>query len=220
MDVQDGHSVVSLWPERPTKNQPVAGAIHFAGVMPGGYNGEKAELFSVVLKAKKTGNTSVSLTDLNVLLNDGQGTQVKTSAKSSQIQVIAGAVASLNKKTLAINLSADKELPEPFTPVVSRDPNLFEGQAFLVFATQDKASGIDHYEVCEGVEICVQAESPFVLQHGNQKEEVIVKAFDKNNNIRIAMVSVTIPWPWYYYAILLVLLVVVGWLVKKYARRK
>lgn len=63
------------------------------------------------------------------------------------------------------------------------DPAIFDGKYFLVFATQDKGSGISHYEVCEGGKRkCAIAESPYLLQNQKLNQKIFVKAVDKNGN--------------------------------------
>jgi len=104
-------------------------------------------------------------------------------------------------------------------PEVSRDPNIFDGKWFLVFATQDKGSGIDHYEVLERRELKIQklgfskekslhskfyilnpwrvAESPYLLKDQELKSYIYVKAIDKAGNERVATLSPRNLLKWY-----------------------
>ena len=68
--------------------------------------------------------------------------------------------------------------------------NIFDGKYFLVFATQDKGSGIDHYEVSEdnGASF-IPAVSPYLLKNQSLDTKIIVKAFDKKGNEKIAEVE-------------------------------
>jgi len=78
-------------------------------------------------------------------------------------------------------ISLDRELPESFTPFVEQSPVLFDGKAVLVFVTQDKLSGIDHYEVAEakpaflgdGDLVWENAVSPYVLK--DQRRRAILR---------------------------------------------
>jgi len=65
-----------------------------------------------------------------------------------------------------------------------------------VFGTQDKGSGIDHYEVAESDNPFVneanlvwrRAESPELLQDQSGRSTVYVKAVDRDGNVRIEKV--------------------------------
>ena len=63
-----------------------------------------------------------------------------------------------------VGASTDTEPPLPFTPKLERDPNLDGGKYVVIFNTEDKDSGIDHYEVKDGSGPWVVAESPYVLK--------------------------------------------------------
>ena len=98
----------------------------------------------------------------------------------------------------------DRESPETFRPEIARDESLFDGKWFLVFATQDKKSGIDHYEVKETRQGTltmfskwIPAESPYVLQDQGLRSYVFVKAVDKERNARVTKVSPQNPLGWY-----------------------
>jgi hypothetical protein len=79
----------------------------------------------------------------------------------------------------------DDELPEAFTPQIVRDPDMFGGAWALIFATEDKGSGLDYMAVKEGwFGTYVQTESPYELQHQNLDKKIYVKAVDKNGNTR------------------------------------
>ena len=114
----------------------------------------------------------------------------------------------------------DKDQPEEFKPEIAQSPEMFEGKYFLVFATQDKGSGIDHYEVCEGSKKkCVIAESPYLLQNQELNQEIFVKAVDKSGNERVVTIPAQKPLPWYknYFviAILIIGLIIAGAILRK-----
>jgi len=96
----------------------------------------------------------------------------------------------------------DTEVPEAFTPVVASDQSIFNGKYFLVFAAQDKGSGIDHYEVREtraygkkrSWEI---AESPYLLRDQTLSSYIYVKAVDRVGNERVAEISPRYTFKWY-----------------------
>ncbi|MEK7162820.1 MAG: cohesin domain-containing protein [Patescibacteria group bacterium] len=140
-EIRDGSSVINFWIERPrVKN------ISFSGITPGGYIGKNGLIFSVVFRAKKEGSGAIQIDGLRVLLNDGEGTP--TSIKVSPFQF------SISQKFSSalpmIESIEDIEPPEYFNPTIESDPAIFDGKYFLVFATQDKISGVADYKVREG----------------------------------------------------------------------
>src|SRR3989344_3964617 len=74
VDVRYGSSIVSLWVERPTVDYG-KGIIKFAGGIPGGFSGSNGAILSFGLKARREGKATLTLNDIKVLLNDGQGTE-------------------------------------------------------------------------------------------------------------------------------------------------
>lgn len=191
-EVRDGNSVVNFWVERPKMGQPTN--ISFSGIIPGGYQRPKGFLFSVVFRAKESGKGTIEINDARILLNDSDGT--KATLKISPLKFSISPSGPLNKRR-AISI-VDTRPPEDFHADIARDPALFSGQWFIVFATQDKVSGMDHYEVCEGTKsLCTIAESPYLL--GNQKldKKIFVKAVDKSGNEKVEVVYPANWNPWY-----------------------
>ncbi len=196
-EVRDGNSIVNFWIERP-KISPLS----FSGITPGGYVGSHGLLLSLVFTAQKSGAGVISVDNAETLRNDGKGTSVKVSAKdfAFSVKTASGAVP-------VFQSAEDKDPPENFTPTLAKDPNLFDGQWFLVFATSDKGSGIDHYEVSEGKNNWVVAESPYLLKKQNLLSDIFVKAVDKAGNERLAVIH-TQPWLGYVMLALLAIIVI------------
>ena len=75
LDISDGGSLLSLWPQKPIAKD---GRIDFIGGAPGGYKGD-GKLFSIIFKPKETSSLSkITLTwdaASKILLNDGLGTE-------------------------------------------------------------------------------------------------------------------------------------------------
>lgn len=176
-DIQDGNTVVNFWIEQPA----VAGegVIGFAGMTPGGILGTNEVLFSVLFHATKEGAGEIAASDIELLLNDGQATPLSVTKLPLAFSV------SDTAQTPTSSLVEDNEPPEDFVLEFAQDANIFAGRTFIVFATQDKGSGIDHYEVKEGLWGKYQvSESPYVLKHPEEKR-LSVKAIDNAGNERI-----------------------------------
>ncbi|OGZ52640.1 MAG: hypothetical protein A3B25_00380 [Candidatus Ryanbacteria bacterium RIFCSPLOWO2_01_FULL_48_26] len=219
-EIRDGNSIINFWVEQPHLASP--GQIYFSGITPGGYAGENGLVFTAVFQALAEGKGKLEAREARAYLNDGEGTETQVSATDMRILISPGSVG----PTIIVAPVADTNPPEDFTPIVSRDPQLFNGKYFLVFNTQDKGSGIDHYEIREGGRPFRTAESPYTLKNQALDEKIRVKAVDKNGNVRIATVPPLMPSPWYKNDIILVILIFVVLLAvfysaaqKKAARR-
>ncbi len=185
-EVNDAGSAVSFWIEHPAITQ--SGVIHFSGIIPNGFVGNKIPLFSFVVVDKKRGGLTVGFKNTHAFLNDGTGTEAKGGTKNYSIDFHGGTTPTL------IDNSTDTEPPESFVPLLGNDKNIFDGKYFVVFSTQDKQSGIDHYEVAEQegfISLTYNnlpwkvAESPYLLFDQTQESNIYVKAVDKHGNIRV-----------------------------------
>ncbi len=211
--VDDGNSIVNFWVEHPNVIQN--GNIRFSGITPGGYKGSRGLIFSITFKVLQEGKGVFDIRDARVLQNDGRGTEAK-------LQIIDSPFI-ISKKTVVFQVpvseTKDIDSPESFVPEIARDSTIFDGKWFLVFSTQDKGSGIDHYEVREGEWGWFRvSESPYLLKHQSLDRKIFVKAIDKVGNERIAILNAQHQAPWYrQYAVLVILLVMVlvGFLLKK-----
>jgi hypothetical protein len=76
----------------------------------------------------------------------------------------------------------DTQPPLLIQTSIGRDNSIQNNQYFLVFATNDVASGVDHYEVVEGTTKSNPAVSPFILKDQTLKQTLIVYAIDKAGN--------------------------------------
>lgn len=218
-EIRDGGSIINFWIEQPKVTR--AGIVDFSGIIPGGYRAEKGLLFSVVFRAKTSGDGVIEIQGANVLLHDGNGTP--TSVKIFPFPF------SISQKGPSVQPTVepvqDSESPEEFRPEIAQNPDLFQGQGFLVFATQDKGSGVERYEVCEGNKTtCVTAESPHLLQNQKLNRKIFVKAVDDKGNERIEIVYPPNWRPWYkkywIFGILLVGALLGAFIVRKILRRK
>jgi len=219
-EIRDGDTIINLWVERPAI-KPTDKVI-FSGIIPTGFEGVLSpyyegygpgKIFSLIFTSKKEGEGTIDFINGKVLLHDGLGTPADIEISNFQFSI------SKEAPGFEFQTPKDTEAPESFVPEVSRDPNIFDGKWFLVFATQDKGSGIDHYEVLERRELKIQklgfskekslhskfyilnpwrvAESPYLLKDQELKSYIYVKAIDKAGNERVATLSPRNLLKWY-----------------------
>jgi len=210
-DIKDGNSIINFWIEKPHLKE--RNKIVFAGMIPGGFSNNNGLLFSLIFKTKKEGNGVIELRNVESFLNDGIGTPA--SLKLFQLAFTIHKTGKLKQPTSL----DDKELPENFYPEITREESMFNGKWFLVFTTQDKKSGIDHYEIFETRSFFIQkihhlffsnfsktnilakfwekTESPYLLKDQHLKSYILIKAIDRAGNQRIVVVKPKYPIPWY-----------------------
>ncbi len=214
-EIIDGNSSINFWIEKPSNN--LKGEIVFSGITAGGFNGQEKFLFSVIFKAKQEGKAIINFKDAKVLKNDGIGTSVVV--KKTPLDISISNDSSSIKEIVSID---DNNPPEDFKPSIGIDPSIFDSKYFVVFSTQDKGSGIDHYEVREGFwgEYKV-AESPYVLEDQSLTKKIYVKAVDKNKNELTVVVTAQNYIRWYQdYLIISIIMLLVMFLFfqKKWQR--
>ncbi len=188
-----GTSIVTLWVEKPAVDSS-AGQITFTGGIPGGFNSRTGQVLSFVLKAKKVGTATLSLSDAKVLLNDGQGTELKNLnlpplSVSISKALTAPTPGKISPEPQVYTPPVDNTPPEAFIPLVSRHPSIGDNSYFVSFSAVDKDSGIAYYQVKEtpwllpfGAEDWVRADSPYILKYQLWPTEVTVRAFDQQGN--------------------------------------
>ena len=189
-EIRSGNSVINFWVE--DAHLENGNEIKFSGIVPGGYVG-RGLVFSIIFQSKKDGMGLIETNSVRVLRNDGMGTEVSTTVSNLSFFVSRDALA---QKSEILGIK-DINPPEPFEPTITQDPTVFGGKYFLVFATQDKGSGIDRYEVREGKGDFAVAESPYLLRSQGLHKEITVKAVDKNGNERVIILPPAKPWALY-----------------------
>ena len=195
-DVRTGSSDIPLWVEAPVVRN---GSVRFAGIIPGGRT-DDVRLFRLTLRGTDTGSATAAVDGLRVLLNDGNGTETSSRFVSVTIRVREGAA-----EVPVAPVDKDRTPPEAFVPDIVSDPSLHEGKHVLVFATQDKESGMDGFEVFETRRaltteediVWTPAVSPYVLGDQSLKSYVFVKAVDREGNERIVRMDPRVPLAWY-----------------------
>jgi hypothetical protein len=226
VEIRDGDSIINLWVERPSIE--LTGKVIFSGIIPTGFTGVLSpyyegygpgKIFSLIFVSKKEGQGTVVLENGKVLLHDGLGTPANVKISNFQFSI------SKDVPGFEFEISKDIELPEPFLPEITEDQNIFDGKWFLVFVTQDKGSGIDHYEVQESRREKIEngkwitAESPYVLKDQKLKSWIYVKAVDKAGNERVGVVESRYPVKWYevcwIWGIIILVIIFTGIFIKR-----
>jgi hypothetical protein len=166
VDFGSGDSILSLWLEKPDKND-LADINHnkrlkFTGGVPGGYcgripgdAGNSNNLAKLIFKIIKPAPDSPTETRVKAffypetlaLLNDGLGTEADLVSRSAELLIRSGQGGS-RQEWDKLKMSDNIE-PEVFDLELLRDPNLYEGKYYLVWNTTDKQTGLDHYEIQE-----------------------------------------------------------------------
>lgn len=184
-EIYTGNSAVLFWITKPTLDTET-NTISFAGMTPGGFRG-KFPLF-LISNIEPRRLFGASFTNVSAYRNDDSGTEV-----------------AVRLSLVPAELALDTAPPELFLPIISSSPDIFGGQRFLSFATQDKGTGISRYEYASTWlnsprgESWVEAEPPLVLSPLDAFKKIHIRAIDKAGNFR----AVSTAGP-YRYATLLI----------------
>jgi hypothetical protein len=202
--VSTGASFVSFWLERPEIKTP--GLIHFSGITPGGISVPDGQVFNVIFKTQRAGDTSVSLQHINLYLNDGAGSVVSAKINNADIKINPGKSSNASPDSISL----DKSAPDKFSIVRAQSPLVFDNKWFIAFSTQDKESGIGHYQVCE-LFYCVSTESPYLLKNQTLFYFIFLRAYDVNGNTRASFIIS----PWLTGLIVVIIFICVVFLLYK-----
>lgn len=192
-EINGAKSIIVFWLDKPRLD--FSNQIVFSGIVPGGYNDKKGELLSIIFKTKKQGSGEIDFNNVKVLANDGKGTSLNV-----KIPNLKFSISDQVPHRELVSEPKDIAPPENFEPTVTSSTDIFGGKWFVVFATQDKGTGIDHYEIQETTAKAGKwetAESPYLLKDQNLRSYIYVKAVDKSGNERIAMLQPLYPVKWY-----------------------
>ena len=183
-DVSDANSLINLWIEKPSFSEK-ENKIHFAGIVPGGYNGSRGQLIKIFLNVIGDGEINFNLKEATALINDGLGTETKINKTELKL-----------KSSILIATTTPSRIatipPENFTPIITSDPDIYSGKYILIFSTTDKGSGIDHYEVLEtgleSVGLWKPAESPYLLEDQDLESDIYVRAVSKDKSFIVVKI--------------------------------
>jgi hypothetical protein len=223
MSISDGNSIINTWIEEPTYNESNR-TITFSGIIPGGFVGTQGRLISFKLQATSVGSTTLSFAkeETKVLLNGPDGKYDELSLLPQSLLV------SSLKNNLDVALP-DTTPPESFVPTLFRDDTLWTNKWVVLFNTQDKDSGINHYEVQESFSDTPQealwkiAHSPYIVENQRLNSNIFIKAVDENENERVEEIKMSYPIFWYEKSSNLIIRVVVislmGLFIVSHARK-
>jgi len=225
LDFYTGESMISVWIEKPNKSKldkiNEKGEVYFAGGIPGGYcgripgdPGESNILGRLVFQVPSL-IVSDELKDIieidftpktRALLNDGLGTEdiiITRGAKINYTNTPTGAYEEWRDLVERDNIP-----PEPFVVELHQKDDIYGGKYYIIFLTNDKQSGVDHYEILEikpeemiseepklkwyekllGTKSeapeWTEGEMPYLLKDQSLKSIIKVKAVDKAGNER------------------------------------
>lgn len=183
-DISIGGSVLTIWPRPPVTQVTSQGIdISFTGGVPGGFAQSDALLFKVVVIPEKIGKVILQPEHIVSYENDGRGTKILASMSSLTLTVSESGGTNANSWEQTVVL--DTTPPEPFTILLGQNPSVYDNKKFISFNTTDAESGVDHYEVTEGVSAPIRTESPYVLRD-QSAQRVTVTVYDKAGNVQLA----------------------------------
>jgi hypothetical protein len=185
--VEDGESIVSLWIESPQMGQ---GTTSFSGIIPNGFAGfidpfdpsvrKPGKLVRLVFESIAPGTARI-ISSGSVAAGDGDGTI--TPITSSESTLTVSSVAS--NKTYTIT--------DTIAPVLQaqrvHEPDLYNGDAVLVFSATDAQSGVWYVEVREQNGEWKRISSPYRLEDQSDSATLEVRAVDYAGNTTIVRVG-------------------------------
>lgn len=191
VDFSKGNSILSLWIEEP-KIDTDKGVVTFSGGIPGGYCGRIPGdpvlsnvlgkiVFSVI--GAESNRATVSIAEPTaVYRNDGEGTRVDVTRQNGIFAIKSTPLSGTNPWLAQVG--DDKLPPEEFVITVESTRGVFDGNYYAVFSTEDKQSGLDHYEIFERGN-WKQVTSPHELKDQHLVGGIQIKAIDKAGNERL-----------------------------------
>lgn len=243
VDFTQGNSIILLWVDPPAIEQE-SGLIYFSGVVPGGYCGRLPGdpglsnlIGRIVFRVKDRSELESPeevikvnfLEDTKVLLNDGLGTAASLTTRGGDFTILSER-AEILRDEWEREIEEDNIPPEPFKIEIQNDPLLFESQYFITFFTDDKQTGIDHYEVREDLQGLikrkggwVRAKSPYKLRDQGLRSEISVKAVDKAGNERLETLPAQNPLAWYeniFIWVIIILGVIIIYIIWRFMKKK
>lgn len=190
---QEANSLVKVWLAPPSAGQ---GAVHFAGIIPGGaaglYDPRNPGLSAVPLAvldftARAEGTAEFSLEQSDILQNDGHGTPLAHDTAGADVSIVEAPVG-VDPNQGAV---PDTAPPEKFS-ITFLDSSFFSRTpAMIVFSATDLGSGVMDYRIKKIGSAWVPITSPHPVTKTIFAHTVTVRAYDFAGNYRDE--SVVIP---------------------------
>jgi len=194
-NINDGGSIINIWVEKPQETDgscftdiEECGKIKMSGVIPGGFLGDGL-LANMTFRASGEGK-AYALFDFNskIFLNNVNADNANLSYSGLEINIDDGLVFD-NEGDGIRDISEENILvldffpPESFSILIEKTPLSYDNKWFAVFNTQDKGSGVDHYEIKEKFLGFLggkwkETDSPYILEDQRLLSLIIVKAID------------------------------------------
>ncbi len=207
VDTSIGDSIFRLWIEAPTIN-PADRTITFAGGIPNGYCGRVAGdprltnvLFEIVLQSPGfsvgSGGTTATIDfapESSALLNDGFGTKAELVTYPAKIELDPRPGTSLQNPWREEVLT-DSVPPEEFVISLQLKGEVNADKHYITFSTNDKQTGIDHYEVIEepltqfGSFQWGRADAPWVIVNEPENIRYVLNDQSLNSIIRVKAID-------------------------------
>ena len=186
--IYTGSSVISFWIHHPKERSRQT--VSLSGITPGGFSGAKETVIELELLAERPGTSTITFANMRLLAHDGLGSDV-----AHEKQSLVFHVSDRRSEESAQGPSIDTDAPLSFTPIITADPELFEGKKVLIFTTQDKQTGVEAYYVREYrsrfgrfLSTWREVESPYILADQLQQSFIDIKAVDKVGNERVVSI--------------------------------
>ncbi len=195
VQISQEDSIISNWLQPPLfKDSPNNKEILFSGLIPGGYQGEKALILSLILEAEKEGRIEVKMDNIRTLLNDSKGTEIHSVFLEKGF-LIASSPSSQTKEDIE-KLTRDEKPPFDFDLRIFKSEGTGSKQWFLAFDAKDDKSGISHYLIQENKYSAPDKggwekveKGPYLIKDQSLKKFIFVKAIDKAGNEKLEVIE-------------------------------
>ena len=209
VDISDGNSILNFWIKKPVFDEQ-SRTLDLEAIIPGGFSGKGGRLVTVTVRAKYQGSGDITLdTGSSHAYRNAIPVSEEPLASSTLTLLIQSAKHNLD------NTLPDTHPPEVFTPSLVKLPTDSGEKWMLVFATQDKDSGIDHYEVKEEALLPWQnfawhtVQSPYELKDQELQGRAVVRAYDKAGNVREETLTLSTSENFYNYTLYLLFAILI-----------
>lgn len=155
--IKNASSIVGIWIQKDIdKEKKIA---RLEGMIPGGFAGtlvphtiqrQPGHIATLLFRAVKEGNIKITPERVEFFAHDGTGRNI--SVRSDSCTMFVGGVEEKKEpKDCFGNICTDVIPPQPFSIFIVHTPDIFDGNAGIMFEARDGESGISHYIVRESI---------------------------------------------------------------------